>query len=226
MKLIIIALLILCVLFVIAFLRQEYLEKFALAVVLKCLASLCFVIIGIINSNGTSFVKLIITGLVFGFIADILLNLRHLFETQGRTIFLIGILIFLIGHILYLVAIIPLNNNILLCVAISVLITAILMKWIFTKITAEKAFKIFGIVYIGAIVLLNVVAISNMLAVPPHNSGFTKFFAAGAFLFLISDIVLILNTFGPESKFSLRATNIGMYYVGQILIAISLLFLK
>ena len=226
MKLIIIALLILCVFFVIAFLRQEFLEKFALAVVLKGLASLCFVIIGIINSNGTSFVKLIITGLVFGFIADILLNLRHLFETQGRTIFLIGILIFLIGHILYLVAIIPLNNNILLCVAISILITAILMKWIFTKITAEKAFKIFGIVYIGAIVLLNVVAISNMLAVPPFNSGFTKLFAAGAFLFLISDIVLILNTFGPESKFSLRVTNIGMYYVGQILIAISLLFLK
>ena len=49
-------------------------------------------------------------------------------------------------------------------------------------------------------------------------------FAAGAFLFLVSDIVLILNTFGPKSKFSLRVTNLSLYYVGQLLIALSLLF--
>ena len=39
-----------------------------------------------------------------------------------------------------------------------------------------------------------------------------------------SSIVLILNTFGPESKFSLRVTNLSLYYVGQLLIALSLLF--
>ena len=41
-------------------------------------------------------------------------------------------------------------------------------------------------------------------------------------LFLISDIVLILNTFGPETKTSLRITNIVLYYIGQLLIALSL----
>ena len=97
------------------------------------------------------------------------------------------------------------------------------MKWIFTKITAEKAFKIFGVFYIGAIVLMNCVAISNLITVP---SAFTALFAAGAALFLISDIVLILNTFGPESKFSLRITNLSLYYLGQLLIALSLLYLK
>ena len=55
-------------------------------------------------------------------------------------------------------------------------------------------------------------------------NGFGIFFA-GAMLFLISDIVLILNTFGPESRFSLRITNLTLYYIGQILIAVSLLFL-
>ena len=45
-------------------------------------------------------------------------------------------------------------------------------------------------------------------------------------LFLISDIVLILNTFGPEFRQSLRNTNICLYYAGQLLIAMSLIALK
>jgi uncharacterized membrane protein YhhN len=47
-------------------------------------------------------------------------------------------------------------------------------------------------------------------------------FAAGAVSFLISDIVLILNTFGKETKFTLRVTNLTLYYIGQLLIALSL----
>ena len=76
-------------------------------------------------------------------------------------------------------------------------------------------------VYIGAIMLLNCVAIANLIASP---SGFTGLFAAGALFFLVSDIVLILNTFGSETKQSLRVTNISLYYIGQLLIAISLSF--
>ena len=97
------------------------------------------------------------------------------------------------------------------------------MAWIFRRITAKKAFKIFGVVYIGAIMLLNCVALGNLMAAP---SAFTALFAAGSVLFLISDVVLILNTFGKETKPSLRVTNIGLYYAGQILIALSLLFLQ
>ena len=51
-------------------------------------------------------------------------------------------------------------------------------------------------------------------------------FAAGAAFFLVSDIVLILNTFGQQTKQSLRITNISLYYIGQLFIACSLLFLK
>lgn len=218
-------LLALCCIFVLTFLRQEEKEKYVNAVIFKGLASLCFVILGFINSNNSSLARLIVIGLIFGFVADILLNLRHVFKEKGKLIFLVGILIFLIGHIIYLIAIIPLCDNILLCIGFGVILTALLMMWIFTKITAEKAFKIFGIVYIGAIVLLNLVAIDNMLLIPNFNLKFTKIFALGALLFLISDIVLILNTFGPTSKTSLRYTNIFLYYIGQMLIAISLLCL-
>ena len=47
-----------------------------------------------------------------------------------------------------------------------------------------------------------------------------------ASMFLDSDVELILNTFGKETKQSLRVTNISLYYAGQILIALSLMFLK
>ena len=71
--------------------------------------------------------------------------------------------------------------------------------------------------------LLNCVAVGNLIAAP---SAFTALFAAGSLLFLISDIVLILNTFGKETRQSLRVTNISLYYVGQLLIALSLSLLK
>ena len=130
---------------------------------------------------------------------------------------------FLSGHILYLAAVLPLCANWIVCCAAGVVLTALLMVWIFSRINAKKAFKIFGVFYIGAIMLLNCVAVGNLIASP---SAFTCLFAAGAAFFLVSDIVLILNTFGQQTKQSLRITNISLYYIGQLFIACSLLFLK
>ncbi len=204
------------------FLYQESREKYIPAVLLKGLASLCFVILGVICSPGTHLAKLVIIGLVLGCIADVLLNLRWVFKEKGQLIFLVGILVFLSGHILYLAAVLPLSANWILCFVIGAVLTAALMVWIFKQITAKKAFKIFGVFYIGAIMLLNCVAIGNLISAP---SVFTGLFATGALFFLVSDIVLILNTFGSETRQSLRITNISLYYIGQLLIALSLKFI-
>lgn len=204
------------------FLWIENQGKYVAAVVLKGLASLCFVVLGLLASPGTHMARLIVTGLVLGCVADVMLNLRWVFKEKGQLIFLVGILVFLSGHIFFLAAILPMCSSKLLCILIGVVLTALLMMWIFKQITAKKAFKIFGVFYIGAIMILNCVAIGNLISDP---SAFTGIFAAGAVLFLISDIVLILNTFGSETKMSLRITNIGLYYIGQLLIALSLLFI-
>ena len=213
----------LCLALAAVFLWQESKKKYVPAVVLKGLASLCFVVLGALCADGSQLAKLVLVGLALGCAADVLLNLRFVFEKKGQLVFLVGILVFLSGHVLYLAAILPLCQSKLLCLIAGVVLTALLMVWIFRRITAKKAFKIFGVVYIGAIVLLNCVALANLIAAP---SVFTGLFAAGALLFLVSDVVLILNTFGGESKQSLRITNIGLYYAGQLLIALSLLALK
>jgi len=215
-------LIVLCAVLAGVFLNKESKQQYVAAVILKGLASLCFVAIGLICSPGTHVANMIVAGLIIGSTADVLLNLRMVFEEKGQPIFLVGILVFLTGHIMYLAAVLPLCSHKLICIIAGIVLTALLMIWIFKRITAKMAFKIFGVVYIGAIMLLNCVAIGNLIAEP---SAFNAVFAAGAVLFLISDIVLILNTFGSEFRQSLRNTNISLYYMGQILIALSLLLL-
>ena len=211
-----------CLCLMALFLIRENRKEYIPAVILKGLASACFVILGFLLSDGSKTAQLITAGLLVGAIADVLLNLRMVFPEKGQPVFLLGILVFLSGHILYLAAVIRGAAYWWICVISGAILTALLMTWIFRQITAKKAFKVFGVVYIGAIVLLNCVAIGNLNASP---SAFNAVFAAGAVLFLLSDIVLILNTFGKETKQSLRITNISLYYVGQLLIALSLKFL-
>lgn len=216
---------ILCLIIMSVFIYYEKKEKFVIAVVLKGLASLMFVLLGYECSKvigNTEFHKLVKIGLILGLIADILLNLRFVFKAKGKIVFLVGILVFLSGHILYLCALIPTVNNVILPLVIGIVLTAIIIKWIFTQIEAAKAFKIFGIFYIGAIVIMNCFAFANLLQ-DPSNTRYI-IFTIGAVSFLISDIVLILNTFGKTTKFSLRITNLSLYYIGQLLIAYSLLF--
>ena len=212
----------LCLVIAGVFLYEEYKQKYVAAVVLKGLASLCFVILGVSLSPGTHTANLIVTGLIIGCVADVLLNLRMVFPKIGQKIFLVGILVFLSGHILYLAAILPMCGHVAAALIAGVILTTLLMIWIFKQITAARAFKIFGVVYLGAIMILNCVAVTNLITMP---GAFTALFAAGAVFFLASDIVLILNTFGSETKQSLRVTNISLYYIGQILIALSLMAL-
>ncbi len=212
----------LCAVLAFVFLRRESHKQYVSAVILKGLASLCFVLLGLLNSSGTKVAERIVCGLLIGCVADVLLNLRMVFPKKGQVIFLVGILVFLSGHILYLTAVFPMCQEKTACVISGVILTALLMVWIFRQITAKPAFKIFGVVYIGAIMLLNCVAADNLMASP---SAFSVIFFAGSVLFLVSDIVLILNTFGSEFRQGLRNTNIGLYYAGQLLLAMSLLVL-
>lgn len=217
---------VLCLAIMSVFICVEHKEKYILAVILKGLASACFVLLGILTARKTGdadFAQLVKVGLVLGLVADVMLNLRFVFKKFGKIVFLVGILVFLSGHILYLCALLPGVTRLWLVLLIGVCLTALILWWIFSRIEAQMAFKIFGIFYIGAIVIMNCAAFSSLITVP--GAGILVF-TIGAVSFLISDVVLILNTFGKETKFSLRITNLTLYYIGQLLIAWSLLFIK
>lgn len=217
-----------------AFIIVEHKKLYVPAVVLKGSASVLFCAIGywsmIICYSGCEVTevignlpKLIFAGLIFGAIGDILLNLRFVFEKIGQKMFLAGIAAFLTGHILYLVAIIPISQSLWICIAAGAFLAAIILALIFKAFEVKFAFKIFGVLYIGAVVIMTAIAIGNCI-----TSGFASFqltYAIGAILFTASDLVLIINTFGTKTTFGLRITNLSLYYIGQILIATSLFLL-
>lgn len=208
------------------FIAVEHKEKYIPAVVLKGSAAVLFCIIGVYAltsaSVNQSFARLIVIGLCFGAVGDILLNMRFVFPAVGQKIFLAGVAAFLTGHILYLCAILPLSRNPVICLILGVILAAALLAWIFKTLQVKLAFKIFGVLYIGAIVLMTAVAVGNVITTPDQTSAWMH--AVGAVLFTLSDIVLIFNTFGPKQKFSLRITNLSLYYLGQLMIACSLFF--
>ncbi|MBP5279554.1 MAG: lysoplasmalogenase [Erysipelotrichaceae bacterium] len=203
------------------FIKVEHEEKYVLADILKGSAALMFVLVGynayLANSSDTN--RLFLIGLIFGMIGDILLNLRYVFPKNGQKIFLVGILAFLIGHILYLVALIPSAQHLWLFVAIGAIAAAGLLAYIFKTMEVKKAFKIFGVFYLGAVFIMCSIAIGIAIFAPSPRS---IVYAIGAILFTASDVVLIFNTFSGVTRFSLRITNLSLYYLGQMLIACSM----
>ena len=208
------------------FIVVEHRKRYVLSVILKGTASVLFCAIGAIAlcmaAMNQSFARLIVLGLCFGALGDILLNLRFVFPANGQRFFLAGVVAFLTGHVLYLCAIVPLSQNLLLCIVIGAILAAALLAGIFKVLTVKPVFKIFGVLYLGAIVLMTTVAIGNVITAPRASAWLH---AAGGVLFSLSDIVLIFNTFGKEQKFSMRIANLTLYYLGQLLITFSLFYI-
>lgn len=206
------------------FISKEHAKAYVPADILKGAASLMFVaigVVGVICGSGDSFAIKILIGLIFGMIGDIVMNLRFVFEgDKGQKAFLGGILAFLIGHILYLTALVPKAPHVLACVIIGAVLAAGLLAYIFKTMEVKVAFKIFGVFYLGAVIIMTVMAI-DVAAFASTTQAIV--YAIGAVLFTASDIILIFNTFGGSSKFSRRVLNLSLYYIGQVLIAACLL---
>ena len=168
------------------------------ALFMKGLASLCFVTLGILCNAGAESGKPIVLGLILGCIADVLLGLRAVFVKRKKVFFLAGGVVFLCGHFAYLASAWPRVENKVLCILASGLLAALLLFWLYGKITADRALKAFGTVLL---------------------------FASGILLFLCSDLILNLHSFGPLKDFRFRVLYRCLYYIGQLTIAVSLLFL-
>lgn len=203
------------------FIKSEYAGKMLLATILKGIAASFFVALGVycyIN-NPTQGGLLIVIGLGLGMIGDIFLNMRNLFEGgKSNKVFAVGILAFLSGHFLYIGYLASQTGMkfwiaLILTVVIGVAAIPQLMKRIEAP---SKGLKIFGYVYLTVVIAMFSFA-ATMLIVN-KVSLLTVIFLVGAFLFLISDFIMIYYSFGKKIK-PLRAINLLSYFVGQLLIA-------
>jgi len=208
------------------FIVFEYAKKFVPAVALKAAASALFVLLGFVCMAvcaDARFALLVVTGLIFGALGDVLLNLRPLAGSAAQKVFMAGIAAFLIGHILYIAALLTRGPDALYIGAplAAVLAVALLPFFILRRIEVEGRLKIFGIVYV-VLVLLMAGCAAGLLVLRPYNAGHLLF-TVGAALFALSDVILIFHLFGKKKHRAFRALNLSAYYIGQILIALSLL---
>lgn len=207
------------------FIYVEYKKRYLPAVVLKGLASCVFILLGVLGGQGAGdalFVRLVVIGLVLGGIGDVFLNLRFLVPKHEKKVFMTGGVSFFLGHVLYLAALISRSPATLVYSIPAGLIAAVLLLiWLFKRVSAEGASRIFGIVYIGTVTLMTAVAAGLLIASP--GSTCYLLYTLGAVLFTASDVVLLINLFGKAgAKTGLRVANLSLYYVGQLLIALCL----
>ena len=199
---------------------------------LKTTSSIFFIlcaVFAIYQTGASMFGLMILVGLVFGLIGDIILDIKVMYPEQGNEYFIFGTCSFMIGHffyfasaLIYNIDVLP-NNilwNILASLGAAIVVTAIIL------LSSKKMGMNFGkmkwLVAIYSVVLTFMTAFSISIAI---FSPIFWIFAVGMIVFLLSDLVLSMQYFGGRAEKVWIYVNHILYYLAQILLAVSILFL-
>ena len=123
---------------------------------------------------------------------------------------------------MYLAALILLDASVLLIgVPVAAVLSFLIIRAILKRADAPESIRKVGTFYLAAVIAMFSCALG--LFIKDAASPFCQVFVIGAFLFMVSDLLLVFALFVPGSPKCLRAVNLGCYYIGQLLIALSLL---
>jgi uncharacterized membrane protein YhhN len=186
-----------------------------LTYVFKPVTSLMFILTAASAGLADAYSARVFYGLILCLIGDVLLI------PKGRAWFLAGLISFLLGHILYIVAFSTLVSFASLSWPFSVLIPLISLAMLIVFWRHLGAMRIPVIAYIICITLM----VWGAWAVFFHTnlSHTTRLLIAlGATCFYISDLSVAIDHF-IKKDFTNRAWGLPLYYLGQFLLAFSLL---
>ncbi len=210
------------------------------SLLLKMICASLFVAVGVLSiyiaDNHTEYAYTMLLGLVFGWIGDFFLHVN-----TTKTCFGIGFTSFLIGHIVYIVSYIRALGNIFpdypkisvleICLAVSLCVIALVcyrklglnMPGVFVKLSMGSYFVILDIMFVKATVL----GVNYLISGGAHGVIPLLVLSIGSLSFLLSDVVLGIIMFGGQKKnYPIKIFNIVTYFVAQVLLASSILFIK
>ncbi len=204
-------------------------------IILKTIASLFFVALGIylfVTTQGNVLFKVfLLLGLIFGMLGDLLLGFKYITTKTKNIWILAGMFAFAFGHISYILALffgyyIP--GNVIF--AILPFITALVLSCIYMIISPRVGISFgkmlpFGLFYLAC--LMSMLSTSLYMAILNHFAVVPSvMFFVGAVFFATSDCMLTGAYFkaGQRPKAYLAIYSI-CYYVAQFLIAFSLFFI-
>ena len=212
-------LIILCLIFDFSYIYCFEKHKNILGLIVKTLASICFIVIAYINhiNNSRIFSFLILLGLISDGLGDLFLGIRN-FAFKKKS-FIIGTLCFMIGHLIYIKALLELENKYLIYSIIIGLLSGLLIFYEFNKKCIFNGYmKLIGELYMIIIFIMLSISISTYLTSTKISN---LFFMLGAILFTISDLILVTYNYLKKEKWMHPIYSIA-YYIAQILISYSL----
>ena len=210
------------------------------SLLLKMICASLFVTVGVlsmyISDNFTPFAMMMLVGLVFGWLGDFFLHVNTTFLC-----FAIGFLNFLIGHIVYIVAYIKTlsaispgynhTNYVEVCAVILLSIAAMISAVKFKLNIPGKVTK--GAIAVYFVILALMFVKATALGYGYMSTGAVGgvpaliVLSVGSFSFLVSDVLIGIIMFGGKKKnYPLKIVNIVTYFVAQVLLASSILFIK
>lgn len=188
----------------------------ALSIVLKTLASLCFVLLAFYFYKEDR--KLVFYALCLDALGDFILILRNVSKKHKDLIFVSGTISFFIGHILLSIYLISLNRSALkLGIIINLILFFCLALYFLRTLTAPIGMKMLGASYLFMIMFTSGLSISNYIGI---NSSANLLFMIASIIFISSDLILMAHKFNPKAKNFMQPTYRVLYYISQILLAL------
>ncbi len=187
--------------------------------IFKTLSSMMFVLLGnsrLIPAAGPY--NPIFIGLCFGAVGDVLLAISLVSKRFERGFFSSGGVMFFIGHIFYLMVSLKMSLHIVAALALCCVTTGMFIWQLYKRVNLENPFKLIGLGYVFMVSFMASNGLVNLITIPGRK---TLLFGIGAIMFLISDILLIIERFIKERSIYTVAVLL-FYYVGQTLIALSI----
>lgn len=212
-----------------AFILIQTLNKPLLSFVLKMIASMGFIILGIIAVNESyefTMGLLLLLGGIFGLCGDVMLGLKEFKFVQGNKPLITGIGTFMIGHVLYYSVMVILFGFNIYVPFVGIIIAAVIY------LSGRKMKMNYGgtviPTYLYAFILASTMAQAFFVML---TTGFTLpgiFLFIGFTLFLVSDLLLSFIYFLPENEKRskpIRILNLSTYYLAQIIIMFTICLL-
>ncbi len=180
---------------------------------LKTLASLAFVCLGLLGAAraGGAYAWLTWIGLILGAAGDVLLQFMDCRPKDREPFFRAGLGAFLIGHVFYIVAFALLGRVTGWAVLLAAVLFAALFLLQFPARMDLKGQKVPVYAYAA------VISVMTAFAVLSFGAGARgALVGLGGILFLVSDAILALIFFSPLREKSLPTWNLITYYAAKI----------
>lgn len=223
------------------FLKYYWPKKCKQSLIYKMISATLFVLCGFCAmqaaGNNTSYASLMLIGFVFGWFGDLLLH-----SLKDKMLhFALGVVSFLVGHIFFVAAFHHAIKSLdpaaplftwyeILTVVVAII--AVTIFGIFKKYYQKKGPMVFALLLYG-VFLVSMFVKSITYCVAEWSYGINDYMypaiitaGLGGLFFLLSDGSLGLILMGDETKRGMRIFNITTYFIAQILLALSILFIR